>query len=579
MLANYFLHPLASLIMIAFAVRLCGIWFAFWHSDEHQLVLGAWNLVKGNPTTSIYGPVAQLFNVPAVLLAKVISNFLESFSPLEPERIAWFSRLLVSRVWLSIIPSVLTIPLVYWIAYQVYPEEHRERRVAAFWSALFLCFAFTHVEQAHYAVPDSLNTFLITIVLALSMVKPLTRKRMWLIGIVGAFAVGCKVNSLFVIFPPILAICLGARSFRVAVGKTIRLSMIFGIASLVIYAGYLSSKSFHRNLWLHSSYFAANSPLFYFWSHDPFGQPAMGIGYPILFIALIGLFRQLRHNLRHHAPLLCFLVVFAAYLSISPIKNIRWATPLIPLWCVYAGIGLVEITKLLKPKDRSAFRLLAGVLGTLLAFPGARESILFDLGALKATESYLAINREIDELVPPNTTLFKIVFGRFKLRRYEQTLMDYYVPNSKYEKGFLFFRRSKLKEWENFRRQLSKIRDGSLLSFYFRDLLGIAPPYNPKPDLLPPDPRASFRELVTDSEYLLLTDDALERSVIFFFEETEEEVTHELDSHWILEAEWSLKGAAWGKSFLGKRRRVRLYRAKPFSSRGRAASGSSEDLK
>ena len=177
--------PLALICMAACIIRACGIWFAFWHWDEHQVILAP---------VSIYGPIPHLLSVPPLLLVRAVSSVIGTLDD-RGAGPAWLTQLIGCRVWISVLPSFLTVPLLYTIAHRVC---ERDRVTAGLCSSLFLCFAFTHVEQAHFAVPDSLNTLLITGALALST-GPLTPTQTWLAGLVCALAVGCKINSFFVI--------------------------------------------------------------------------------------------------------------------------------------------------------------------------------------------------------------------------------------------------------------------------------------------------------------------------------------------------------------------------------------------
>ena len=228
----------------------------------------------------------------------------------------------------------------------------------------------------------------------------------------------------------------------------------------------------------------------------------------------------------------------------------RWATPIIPLWCLYAGLGMAWVGQWLGRDTRS--RAVPLALCGLLATPGALQSVLFDLGAMRSSRSYIDIHHKVDSLIPRGATLLKIVYGRFKLRKYEDTIQNHVVPNTQGEFDLPIHRRNRQREWEDFRHGLASIPDGTIRSFYFRELLGIAYPYSSVPKRLPPSTRVSFRQTVSGWDYLLVADDALERAKLFVFEETTEEIRRELSTNWLPLAEWELTGSDWGFSFVGK---------------------------
>src|SRR2546430_574970 len=123
------------LFSLAFAVRACGTWYDFWHWDEYQIVLPSNRLIHGEPLSgSIYGPVTKVANVPAILLAQIVISISRLRDLPGSSDIVWHVRLTASRLWTSVLPATLTLPLAMLIA-----RALKDNYTTAIYAALLLC--------------------------------------------------------------------------------------------------------------------------------------------------------------------------------------------------------------------------------------------------------------------------------------------------------------------------------------------------------------------------------------------------------------------------------------------------------
>jgi len=326
-----------------------GLWFKDFAWDEEQFYYAArllgkffYTLIHGEPVldqdiVSIYGLTGKYLAFIGLLFYEPWALFHEY---------SFHEAMVFVRFFSSFLPSMFALLLLFHLV-----EKHVGENAG--WLVLFLSmFAFRWVEQAHYAVPDSLTSlFIVWIYFYLMKERYLVKDLIWM-SLVLALAFHSKINvgaCLMMFVGIVLLFRWFTGSLDFSLKRLIILGLfwflwvfLLGLPYLFYYKEFLQELTFH----LHGyPFIIKGSPWVYFYF-----KPPLGVDWGILILGCMGMFMLFRKfNVFVFLNFLWF-VIFYALLSISRGAIPRWEVPLIPSLLVLAVYGLSELSTLVKRK-------------------------------------------------------------------------------------------------------------------------------------------------------------------------------------------------------------------------------------
>lgn len=395
---NFFIYGFLYLIIVS--VRCYGIWFGHWAFDEEQHFEGGLFFLKyllnffgdypQNHSTAdliyTYGILGKYLSVIPVAFGFAIERL---FSINYPIPLA----LVFTRIGVSLLPSILTVYLCHKIA-KLVDNKH----MLSYLVLLLFCFTFKHIETAHYAVADSLSTFLAT----------------WTIYYLMKWQK--QPDKIFPYLTKIaLLVCLTA-STKLNVGLIIGLLSGIGILWIFIqeklplkklmpayfYALFIFLLSFglvnlpyllQLNNWIHTiQHLILTYPYIMMGRFDTlfYAFPAFGVGLPIVFLAFVGIGISMYQRKKLWFFPSLFLGLFYIYLSISKGMIHRWAIPMTPFFVLLAAYSLQTVYKYLAKKvttTKIATFTLAGCIG-IIAYLPFREILFYNYSLVAQPNSY-----------------------------------------------------------------------------------------------------------------------------------------------------------------------------------------------
>ena len=251
---------------------------------------------------------------------------------------------------------------------------------AGLFSAWFLAWSFLHVRDSHFItvdVPMALFTFWALIMLAEDAAgrRPLNP---YLFPPVAAFAMACKFPAVLLAIPYVLA-CLMRGGLRGERGLLTRASLLPGIATVVLYLALNPGILLHLSgvMALVSGEFVeteafAGTETPNLWAF--YGEALLDSqGVALLLAAMAGLAVALVRERGAAVIHLSFMIVFFVSLAVAGSGRLyydRYAIPLLPGLCVFAGLALAAAM------ERVRLRWAAGALACaaaalLVVEPGA----------------------------------------------------------------------------------------------------------------------------------------------------------------------------------------------------------------
>lgn len=334
--------------------RAYGICFNRIAWDEEQFYFGGKGLLRwaynfftegvfsdiSNDLISIYGIAGKYLSAIGLLVHELWLYFF-SYGEL-------FEAFIFIRIFSSLIPSLIAVYLLFKLSQKISASKLFQYAVL-----LMSAFAFTWVETAHYAVPDSLSA--LAVIWTLNEYLALKKKYSFgiLFRLAAALALGfaSKINIGLLIWG-----LLSVWIFIQVLSKNeqwkilLKLQLYFMLLILLIHIPYLfylplyiEEISFHLNEF---PFIIAANPLIYF-----VFKPAMGVDWMILGTAILGLgFLGIKYRFKTKVffmPLV-FLLGIYIYLSFAAGAIPRWEIPIIPLLIIFAAFFIKEMSCLLK---------------------------------------------------------------------------------------------------------------------------------------------------------------------------------------------------------------------------------------
>ncbi|MFN8636380.1 MAG: glycosyltransferase family 39 protein [Chloroflexota bacterium] len=370
---------LLAIVALGLAVRLWGIdWQLPWqfHPDEGHYSWKAMDLIGQDTLNPKYfrNPSLQtyLFLAEYRLLGFQASKADEQAATADglfrpPSGVAFVARVTVA------IFGALTVLALAWAARPVVPAW------AAIVGGLFLALAFIHVRDSHYATNDVLPVLL----LALSVGYAL---RIWrdprlssylLAGLFGGLATSTKYNAGLFVVP--LVVAHGLAVWSSASYRDWRRSLApLVLAGVVAFSMYLAGTPYtvlDFPKWL-ADFRTQSSFVDEPWEGQAKLPPGVayaqalvaGLGWPMLVLGVFGIVARLRQpDARRGAlVLLSFPLAYLAFMSRSELFFVRFALPVVPFVCLFAGVGVWEIWRLARTRGQT-LGMAAAVIATVVA--------------------------------------------------------------------------------------------------------------------------------------------------------------------------------------------------------------------
>ena len=394
---SIFIIVLLLLILSAgFLVRLGGMWFGLpyaHHWDEPNVIHNVLRMIKthdfhprGFFHTSGYIylqlPVAYLHYALLVGQGKLASA--DEIKTIWETGWPWTISHPSFYVWaraLTVILGTVTVFLVYKIGSKIHSQK------VGLLGALFLAFAFGHIEHSRPIASDVPVTFFDTFCVLAAVSLVLTGKKRWyvLAGLMAGYAAATKYNNGLVLGVLLAAHLLNQHKSRIF-DKSLLIGILCFVAGSLVGSPYsiLDPKALIENVTFHLGYFAE--------PHGPGIQPGLipgiayygkyifypGLGKFLAIFACLGIIFGFQKRVRTHLVLAIFPLIYFLFMSLQVHRDERFAIPLIPFLALFAALGLIYLTQLIfsrLPKFEKAESFVIAGLGFLLIFAPAKKSI------------------------------------------------------------------------------------------------------------------------------------------------------------------------------------------------------------
>lgn len=381
-------------------LRFWGIWFPQEGFDEGQNIQGAqliMNFLKGefsSQIVTIYGFLGKILSFAPYHLGNLIGDSI-NFSYDIP------FGLILMRFFISFIPSILTILYTCKLSNILSKSTDNKALILSLFAI-----SFKHIETAHYAVNDSLCTFLAILSLYYFLIFWRTNKNSSLLyaGALAAFASAAKIH-IGILLLATMGMAQLVKQVQVfdkkkSITELWRVAQLLGSAFtltfLIINLPYLLYfKIWIGEIWYHIidyPFYFKGGLLTYFYFN-----PAYGLGIPILCIAMVGLIRiAWQKKWVNWIPIVLFACLMVFFLASSRGAIHRWAIPLTPFAVLLAFHGFLVLRKTFN-KDTYYHLILAGTLILVGYFP-LKESLKLVHNLAAAPTTYDKLNQLMSSL-------------------------------------------------------------------------------------------------------------------------------------------------------------------------------------
>lgn len=343
---------LAAIVVAGAAVRLWGIRFGLPHvatrPDEEFIVRVALGFFSGDYNPHFFQWPSLYFYVVHALAriecgVRVAAGWHENTAAC----VTWIreapTAFFLSVRLISVACGVATIAVVHGLGRALFG------RMAGLLAAFFVAFAYLHVRDSHFGVLDVPLTLLILLTVRF-LIPPssssVLRPSFLFAGIAAGVATSIKYNAAAVGVVAIAAAVLGAqpmdrRNLRVAAGHL----GIFAAASIATFlAGspytLLDAPAFLEGLGEQARHFTEGHGIAVrngWWYHLSFSL-RHGLGAPLLLAGVAGIITALLMVPARGIVFAAFPVVYFAAIGSGQTAFVRYATPLVPFFCIAAGL-------------------------------------------------------------------------------------------------------------------------------------------------------------------------------------------------------------------------------------------------
>ena len=405
---------LIAIATVAFGLRIFGIGYGLpgvYNPDETPILNRALTFAKGDPNPHVFVyPTLYFYALFAWEgLYYVAGRAAGTFGSLADFQRAYFvdpsGHFLAGRL-LTVLCGILTVIGVYALGRRLYD------RATGLVAAAFMAVAPVAVRDAHYVKLDLPVTFMLLaahLSLARLVVDPAAaaRRRTWLVaGFMAGLAVSTQYYVAFVAFTGLaVAIAHGSRTRDWT--RTTQLLLWCGLAAtagfllgtpfiLVDLSKAISDIAHVREVDIDRA--AGGGP---FNALGPYLQILYrdALGWPVALAAVVGSVWVMLSDWRRGLFLLAFPLTYLAFIA-NTVPMSRYVNAMLPYVVIAAAFAVVRIAALAGSRQALA----AGAAGVLLAVPGLRESLRWDL-FLRQDDTRTEAWNYIHAQIPPGSSI------------------------------------------------------------------------------------------------------------------------------------------------------------------------------
>ena len=288
---------------------------------------------KQIPANRLYAPA---FPTVALLAHSTLKNL----STYAPQLLSKTNLKMKATHSISVLCRILTTVLIFLCALKLFRNSN-----IAIYSTLFYTFAPLANIHSFYATADNMNTFMLLLAtfLIITAIERKNRASAILASVTTGVAVATKMTfSLFIPFAYLLHACVkneSKRSFWMMLFICSSCLIVGFVASFGVDIPYIhkivksvGNNALNDNISVKDHWHSLN-PLNYLI------QLSVGLGLPSFIFAFYGGSHWLRFS-RNLRIMLLAMVSHLCFISTLSIPTNRHALPLIPFFCIFAGIGL-----------------------------------------------------------------------------------------------------------------------------------------------------------------------------------------------------------------------------------------------
>ena len=392
-------------------LRIVPIWFGLPYGtarpDEETSLGHAVAILGGDRNPHFFHWPSLTFYLFAGLFQ--LSSAVRSVAGMDPQ-LTDAQRLLVARGCIALVGTA-TLGVLFGIGRRIAGSA------AGAIAALFLAVSILHVRESHFAMTDALMTFLAMLSLALllrgydSAATPVTggppasagRRDFAAAGLAGGLAASTKYTAVALLASLAAAhvlLLLGGRrkALRTWTASAAFLACFaFGFVAATPYAA-LDRAKFVEDFRFNVTHLSEGHviDLGRGWEYHVTRSLPYGVGFPVFFAALAGAVPFARRHRAHALIVGAFAI--ATYVSLGNGHTVffRYVLPIVPILCLSAAVGVVEVSRGAR----------AAALTAALAVWGAVNCVWFD--ALLARKDTRVIAREwLDAHATRGDTLYE----------------------------------------------------------------------------------------------------------------------------------------------------------------------------
>jgi Dolichyl-phosphate-mannose-protein mannosyltransferase len=412
---------LPALLVLGAIVRLWGIRFGLPHPmtrpDEEFIVSMALRFFSGdfNPHffewPSLYFYIVHLVFRAVYAVGHLTGAFADTGAFIEAAATDPTLLHLTLRV-MSAASGVLTLLVVHGIAKALFD------RTTALCGTAFLAVAYLHVRDSHFGVLDVPLTLLVASIIAL-LIRAWRRPHdltAWVsAGVCAGLATSVKYNAAAVLVPALVAGALALAGAPAGNRRRILAAIVaFGVAfdgAFLIGSPYvlLDVPAFRDGLAAQVVRLTEGHGIRIdqVWMRHLTFSLRHGLGFPVLASALLGAVLLIARQPRTAAVLLAFPASYLLVIGTGHTAFIRYATPLVPFFCICSGYAVREVVKTsFQSASSRTHGLILAVFVAACAAPSLRTVVRFDQ-LLTAVDTRLLAAEWMDRQMKDGETLYE----------------------------------------------------------------------------------------------------------------------------------------------------------------------------
>jgi len=322
------------------------------HPDENNMARALLNLdKKGDPQFYAYGQLPLFLAWGGIKFWQIFTG----------ETIINFSQAVFSLRFFSALFSVLTIPAVYGVVWQLGEKKW------AWLAALLTVFTPGLIQAAHFGTTESLLVFfaVLMLFLATKFLKEGKKNILIIGGIIAGLAVGTKISSMVFLTPFLIAILWRWRQKKTRFILVCRqgfllidLTIIFTLAAAPFLI--LSNPASLNTLKYEIEVAQGKAAVFYtrqFLQTKPYWFQIkkifpFALGWPLLIAGVLGLGKIIKDIIKQKSQssgsllaFLCLFIIYFLYFGRLFVKWSRFMTPILPFFAIAAVFILKKIPR------------------------------------------------------------------------------------------------------------------------------------------------------------------------------------------------------------------------------------------